>query len=124
MSDLFFLRDVFGKSVFLHLIAIEKSSIVERKSVLFLLLEDLHSHVVDCGIIKHYYASVRSGFDVYTTVFTKLVVASAKVVADGLDGYIEFVCDLMCGSIWEAVLEAAEFVESNSLSHVSLGFMG
>ena len=86
-------------------------------SVLFLLFEDIESHVVDRGIVENHDAAIGSRLDVHSGIFPELVVASAEVVSYGLYGYIELVGDLVCRTVGQAVFESAQLVECNSLSH-------
>ena len=82
----------------------------------FLFLEDFYGHVVDSSVVKHYDASVRSWFDVYATVFAKFIVAAAEIVANGLNGYVEFVGDFVGRSVGQTVLQAAQLVECDCLN--------
>jgi len=68
----------------------------EPREILFglLLLEDFNSHVVDSAVVKYNNTSVGPGFDVYTTVFAEVVITAAEVVAYGLNGGVEPVCNL------------------------------
>ena len=69
------------------------------------LTEYVASHVVYCGVVKHYDATARTGFDVYTAVFAKLV-AAAEVVAHGLYGYVELIGDTVHTTVGQTVFEA------------------
>ena len=46
------------------------------------------------SVVEHYNASVGSRFDVYTTIFAKLIVCASEVVAYCLGGDIKTVGDL------------------------------
>lgn len=97
---------------------------VANFSSVLLLFENLNSHVVDGCVVEHDDASVGTGFDVNAAVFAELIVAAAEIVANGLNSYVEFIGYLMCGTVGQAVFEPAEFVESDCLSHIVIGFMG
>ena len=81
------------------------------------LTEYIASHIVYCSVIENYDATARSGFDVYTAVFAKLVVAAAEVVAHGLYGDIEAVGDAVHATVGQTVFEAAEIVEGDGFCH-------
>lgn len=89
--------------------------------VLVLLLEYFYCHIVDSRIVKNNDTTVGTGFDVYTLVFAKVVVAATEVVAYGLDSNIEFVGYAVHGAIGQAVFEGAQFVESDCLCHNGMG---
>ena len=74
-------------------------------------LDDFNGHVVDGGVVENDNAAVGTGFDVNATIFAELIVASAKVVAHGLNGCVQFVCDLTSSAIGQAVFDATELVE-------------
>lgn len=81
------------------------------------LTEYIASHIIYCSVIEHYDAAARSGFDVHTAVFAKLVVAAAEVVAHGLHSDVELVGDAVHATVGQAVFEAAEIVESDGFCH-------
>lgn len=62
-------------------------------------LENLDGHVVDGGVVQYNDTSVGTRLDVNAYVFTEFVVAAAKVIPDGLYGYIEFISNLMSCAI-------------------------
>lgn len=85
--------------------------------LLVLALENLHSHVVDGGVVKNHDSTVRSRLDVDSTILAKLVVCAAEVVADSLGGYVQAICYLTDRTVGEAVLDTAEVVEGDGLGH-------
>lgn len=81
-------------------------------------MEDFNGHVVDCAVIKNYDAAVGTRFYVNTTVLTEIIVAAAEIVAYGLNGGVEPVCNLMHRAVGKAVLKTTEFVEGDCLGHI------
>ena len=60
-------------------------------SIVFLLLEDFHGHIIDGSVVKHDYTSVGTRLDMYATVFTEFIISSTEIISDGLDSDIEFI---------------------------------
>ena len=80
-------------------------------------LQDFNGHVIDGLVIENHDATVRARLDMDAGILAKLVVGSAKIVADCLYGDVELVGDLVGRSIGQAVFEAAQLVECDSFSH-------
>ena len=87
--------------------------------VLFVFFKDLDSHIVNCGVVENHDSSIGSRLDVHSGVFPEFIVASAEIVAYGLNGYIELIGNLMGGSVGKTVFNTAEFIECDSFSHNS-----
>lgn len=88
------------------------------------LFDDLKSHIVDSGVVKHYDATVGTGLDVYTHIFAKFVVAAAEVVSNGLYGCVKTIGNLMCCAVGQTVLDSTKFVESDCFSHNNVILVG
>ena len=58
-----------------------------------LLFENIHSHIIDCGVVKYNDTTIWAGLDVYAAVFAEIVVAAAEIVAYGLNSDVELVGD-------------------------------
>ncbi len=59
----------------------------------------------------------------HTAIFAKVVVDAAEVVAHGLYSGVELVGYFVHRAVGQTVLEAAQFVEGDSLRHNSKSFM-
>ena len=87
--------------------------------VLFVFFKDFYSHIVYCSVVENHDSSIGTRLDVHSGVFPEFVVASAKIITDGLNGYIELIGNLMGCSVGKTVFNTAEFIECDSFSHNS-----
>ena len=86
-----------------------------------LLFENIHSHIIDCGVVKYNDTTIWAGLDVYAAVFAEIVVAAAAIVAYGLDSDVELVGDAVHRTVGQTVFEFAQIVETDGLSHDGIG---
>ena len=83
----------------------------------FVFFEDFDGHIVNCRVVEHNNAAVRTRFDVNALIFAEIVVAAAEIVAYSLYGDVEFVGDAVHRTIWQTVFKAAQLVEGDCLTH-------
>lgn len=88
--------------------------------LLVLFFKNLDSHIIDCGVIQNNDATVGTRFDMHSGVFAKLIVYAPEIIANCLNGDIEFICDTMGRAIWQTVFESAELVECDCLDRKSV----
>lgn len=93
-------------------------NVVTLLLVLVLLLQDLHSHIIDGSVVKHDKTAVGTRLDVDSLVLAILVVDASEVVAYRLYCHIELVSYAMCRAIGQTVFESAELIEGDGFAHL------